>query len=218
MNLHEDKTLFNQAITLTSETLNIKRQFVEKDYWICRSLKLMADNDQEHKTIFKGGTSLSKAYNIGARFSEDIDIAVVDASKMSGNQLKMLIHNTAHCMSAGLVEVSKPGITSKGSHYHKAFYAYPLTSDVPSGGAVRTGELLLEINSFANPFPWQMCNIESFITTFLAGNGHWDIVGQFGMESFEVPVLDKRKTLAYGAIPSPKRIEEKLVGLFMLVM
>jgi len=114
---------------------------------------------------------------------------------MSGNQLKTLIHNTAHNMARGLKGVSKPGITSKGSRYHKAFYAYPLTSDIPSGGAIRTGELLIEINSFANPYPWQMRKIESFITTFLTKNGNEDIINKYGMNSFEVPVLDKKKTL-----------------------
>ena len=45
--------------------------------------------------IFKGGTSLTKAYGIGSRFSEDIDIAISEAWTLSGNQLKMLIKRTA---------------------------------------------------------------------------------------------------------------------------
>ena len=65
--------------------------FIEKDYWICRSLSLMAANDNDNRAIFKGGTSLTKAYGIGSRFSEDIDIAISEAWTLSGNQLKMLI-------------------------------------------------------------------------------------------------------------------------------
>ena len=68
-------------------------------------------------------------------------------------QLKTTIRRTAHSMTDGLVEVVKPNYTSKGSHYHKAYYAYPTILDVPTTSAVRSGELLLEINSFANPYP-----------------------------------------------------------------
>jgi predicted nucleotidyltransferase component of viral defense system len=81
MRLHENQQLFNDAILAASRTkeeggLGIKSIFIEKDYWICRSLSLMAGNDKEGRAIFKGGTSLTKAYGIGARFSEDIDIAI----------------------------------------------------------------------------------------------------------------------------------------------
>ena len=55
----------------------------------------MAANDKDDRAIFKGGTSLTKAYGIGSRFSEDIDIAISEAWMLSGNQLKMLIKRTA---------------------------------------------------------------------------------------------------------------------------
>ena len=82
MRLHENKQLFADAINAASRPKNdgglgIKSIFIEKDYWICRSLKLMAEGDKDGKAVFKGGTSLSKAYGIGARFSEDIDGVIV---------------------------------------------------------------------------------------------------------------------------------------------
>ena len=88
MILHEDKKKFHSAIQMAAAALKIKPHFVEKDYWICRSLQQMVRSDASHHAIFKGGTSLTKAYNIGARFSEDIDVAIADAHLMSGNQLK----------------------------------------------------------------------------------------------------------------------------------
>lgn len=72
MNLHEHKNEFESAINMTAQTLQIRRHFVEKDYWICRSLQLMMRHNTEHRAVFKGGTSLTKAYGIGYRFSEDI--------------------------------------------------------------------------------------------------------------------------------------------------
>ena len=202
MTLHEDKKKFHSAIQMAAAVLKIKPHFVEKDYWICRSLQQMVRSDASHHAIFKGGTSLTKAYNIGARFSEDIDVAIADAHLMSGNQLKTTIRRTAHSMTDGLVEVVKPNYTSKGSHYHKAYYAYPTISDVPTTSAVRSGELLLEINSFANPYPWEMRTIRCFITEFMLLSGNDVFVEQFDMADIEVPVLDCRRTLT-----------EKLVSL-----
>lgn len=48
---------------------------VEKDFWVCWILKsLFALPGEQPKLTFKGGTSLSKAYGIIDRFSEDIDV------------------------------------------------------------------------------------------------------------------------------------------------
>lgn len=95
MKLHENKELFADAIEAAArpqneDGLGIKSIFIEKDYWICRSLRLMAQGDSNNRAVFKGGTSLSKAYEIGARFSEDIDVAISEAWTLSGNQLKHL--------------------------------------------------------------------------------------------------------------------------------
>ena len=201
MNLHEDKQTFFNAVVATANALNIKRHFVEKDYWICRSLQQMARTDTEHHAIFKGGTSLTKAYNIGSRFSEDIDVAIADAHLMTGNQIKTTIRRVAHGMTEGLEEVVK-NTTSKGSHYHKAFYTYPIISNIPTTSAVRAGELLLEINSFANPYPWEMRTIRCFITEFLLQSGNDELAERYDMLDFEVPVLDRLRTLT-----------EKLVSL-----
>ena len=81
MRLHQNWDLFTDALQAASQPIKdgglcIKSIFIEKDYWICRSLALMAANDKENRAIFKGGTSLTKAYGIGGRFSEDMDIAI----------------------------------------------------------------------------------------------------------------------------------------------
>lgn len=150
MRLHENRELFSDALQAASQSvedggLGIKSIFIEKDYWICRSLSLMAANDKENRAIFKGGTSLTKAYGIGSRFSEDIDIAISEAWKLSGNQLKMLIKRTAKSMTEGLQEMDIPCFTSKGSHYHKAYYSYPRAIDTLQVGAIKAGQLLVEM-------------------------------------------------------------------------
>ncbi len=50
---------------------------IEKDFWVCWTLKrLFTMPALENHLIFKGGTSLSKVFQIIERFSEDIDLSV----------------------------------------------------------------------------------------------------------------------------------------------
>ncbi|MDR2621057.1 MAG: nucleotidyl transferase AbiEii/AbiGii toxin family protein [Dysgonamonadaceae bacterium] len=104
MKLHEDEILFTRLINFSANNLNIRPEFIEKDYWITRALQLMAQNPNAEKVVFKGGTSLSKAYRLTNRFSEDIDIAVIDADSFSGNQLKMLLKRLVKDMASDITE------------------------------------------------------------------------------------------------------------------
>ena len=49
---------------------------IEKDWWVTITLKALFQTDCRDSLIFKGGTSLSKGFNIIERFSEDIDLAI----------------------------------------------------------------------------------------------------------------------------------------------
>jgi len=46
---------------------------IEKDYFVTEALRMINQSSSD-KVIFKGGTSLSKGWNIIQRFSEDVDI------------------------------------------------------------------------------------------------------------------------------------------------
>lgn len=50
---------------------------IEKDFWVCWALKQVTElTPVGPNLIFKGGTSLSKAFGIIQRFSEDIDLSI----------------------------------------------------------------------------------------------------------------------------------------------
>lgn len=49
---------------------------VEKDWWVSRTLNIIFRMDIAAHLVFKGGTSLSKAWKLINRFSEDIDLAI----------------------------------------------------------------------------------------------------------------------------------------------
>lgn len=77
MYLHkENRELLRDAILLASQKLEISEDIVEKDYYvtlILRKLSLI-----KYPVVFKGGTSLSKAFHMIDRFSEDIDITFTE--------------------------------------------------------------------------------------------------------------------------------------------
>lgn len=49
---------------------------VEKDWWVSRTLDIIFKMDIAKHLVFKEGTSLSKAWKLIHRFSEDIDLAI----------------------------------------------------------------------------------------------------------------------------------------------
>ena len=49
---------------------------VEKDWWVSRTLEIIFQMPISKHLVFKGGTSLSKAWKLINRFSEDIDLAI----------------------------------------------------------------------------------------------------------------------------------------------
>jgi len=49
---------------------------VEKDWWVSRTLEIIFQMPITNHLVFKGGTSLSKAWKLINRFSEDIDLAI----------------------------------------------------------------------------------------------------------------------------------------------
>ena len=49
---------------------------IEKDWWVVQSLGIVFSLDVFKHLVFKGGTSLSKAWGLIERFSEDIDLSL----------------------------------------------------------------------------------------------------------------------------------------------
>lgn len=50
----------------------LRTAIIEKDYYVTETLRMIAASKE--RVIFKGGTSLSKGWNLIDRFSEDVDI------------------------------------------------------------------------------------------------------------------------------------------------
>jgi len=72
--LSEDdrRIVINQASTKTG----LLPVAIEKDLWVMIALRAIYSTEVAKHLVFKGGTSLSKAWGIIERFSEDIDLAI----------------------------------------------------------------------------------------------------------------------------------------------
>lgn len=59
----------------TASRMGVNEAIVEKDFWVCLTLDYLFHLCRwKERFAFKGGTSLSKAYGLIERFSEDIDL------------------------------------------------------------------------------------------------------------------------------------------------
>lgn len=68
---HQDPE-WSQLLRIVADTVGRSIALVEKDYWVTHTLWAIAE--QGFEVWFKGGTSLSKGYDLIERFSEDIDL------------------------------------------------------------------------------------------------------------------------------------------------
>lgn len=86
--------LKNNILMAAANKLNIPEIILEKDIWVCWVLDKLFTLPQQMS--FKGGTSLSKAFNLIDRFSEDVDVTVdyrnfigtINFKSISKSQLK----------------------------------------------------------------------------------------------------------------------------------
>lgn len=190
MKLHTDSKLFTNTIRAASQHLNIREDFVEKDYWITLLLSRLAVNKYTGETVFKGGTSLSKGFGLIDRFSEDVDLAVIHTGDKSGNEIKTIIRTIEKEITKELEEIVLEGVTSKGSRFRKSVFEY-----ISIDSKNRSNRLIVEVNSFANPFPYQVIAIRSMVHDFLVQTNNAGYVEQYDLQPFSINVLSKEQTL-----------------------
>lgn len=76
-----------QILDEASGRLQAAPNAIEKDWWVTIVLKAVFNTEYAKDIIFKGGTSLSKSWQLVKRFSEDIDLAINRSTLGFGEQL-----------------------------------------------------------------------------------------------------------------------------------
>jgi len=100
-----------------AQKLGKSPNLLEKDVWVCWTLEKLVNMPEVPPLAFKGGTSLSKAYDAIARFSEDVDVTL-DRRALGPNldpftatsktQAKKICTRLDEILATYLVDVIKP--------------------------------------------------------------------------------------------------------------
>lgn len=192
MNLHQSQD-YKDAIIATAQHFNMRQVVIEKDYWVTYVLENLSQSDYRSKVVFKGGTSLSKAFNVIPRFSEDIDLAVISPDGYSGNQLKVLLKKISESIGVGLNPIVEHPKEKKLGKIRTTAFEYQKVMEQRDFGVVKD-YILLKINCFTNPIPNIKVQIQSYISEFLVSSGNNELIQVYGLAPFEINVLSFERT------------------------
>jgi hypothetical protein len=193
MKLHEDKTIFRQAIQFTADQLEIAAIYVEKDYWVTYALFLIFNDAIGEDTVFKGGTALSKCYKLIDRFSEDIDLVVLRKDGESDSKLKGKLSVISKVVGRVLAEVEIEGLTRKMGMNRKTAHTFNKEFN-GKYGQVRD-VIVLESSWLGHHEPFTERMLISFIGEMMLNNGQKEIAENHGLLPFKVNVLEPIRTL-----------------------
>lgn len=180
---------------------------IEKDWWVCMVLRAVFQSKYKDHIIFKGGTSLSKAYQIIERFSEDVDL-IID-KKLLGfaedpetkTQMKKLRKTAGKFVISDFKEelvnqLQKLGISEKEYEIKFSKVVDDLSdpnhlelvysSVIPQESYVQQ-KVLIEMGARAMTEPSEKRMVQSFIEDHYVG-------APFSLPSFEVLVTVPTKT------------------------
>lgn len=147
---------WKEIIETVARELGRSEQMVEKD--TIQSMFLYELAKSELPFVFKGGTSLSKAYNLIDRFSEDIDLSMNRRPTQSERvKSKELIIDIAE--NLGLV-LSNPEDIKSRYDYNKYVFKYEsLSSVIPL-------EIIIETSYYQSVYPVDKHVVGSFVGRF----------------------------------------------------
>ena len=173
-----------------SKHSGINQMAIEKDWWVTITLKALFQTSCADSLLFKGGTSLSKGFNIIERFSEDIDLSIscsfFGIDKTTKNQREKLrkearvyIHNTLSSeLNAKLKEMGVTGysIENVTQVQEKNGVWQPIASDkdptviilhypsiIEETIAYIPPRIKIEVSALSMDEPTTLCNIHSLI-------------------------------------------------------
>jgi hypothetical protein len=190
VNLHEWAE-FEQAINAAAADVGLDQQFVEKDYWVTTILRIVV-SVLPGKTIFKGGTSLSKGWRLIDRFSEDIDL-FVDPAKfdpaLGRNGVTRTLKNLRDAVAAhpGLTLLDG-GHTINGFSREDTFEYETLYDELPGVAAT----VRLEPGIQSGKQPTATIALNSIVAGFLIDRGQGDVADD--LQPFDMELLHFRRT------------------------
>lgn len=186
--LYQNKDLFTQLILLVSEDTGIAPGIVEKDYYVTIFLKNLVKIQPE--IIFKGGTSLSKCYQLIQRFSEDIDLNLECETRPTQGQRRKMKENIVAIIDEFKFTLANPEQVKSRRDYNKYIVDFPSVFSFPN----LKQYLIVETSVFLRAFPACEMAATSLIYEYLKREKQEDIIEKFSLEPFMICVQDARRT------------------------
>lgn len=193
MKLHKNSSLYGDAIRFTAQQMNLKPEYVEKDYWVTYALFTIFNNEIGKDAVFKGGTALSKCYNMIERFSEDIDLVVLRREGETDSRLKSKLKAISQAVESVLPEVTIEGITHKMGMNRKTAHSFSKEFE-GEYGQVRD-VIILESTWLGYYEPYTTKSIVSFVGQMMLDNNQSDIAKENGLLPFDLLALEPIRTI-----------------------
>lgn len=195
LRLHEDKVSFKDAVQAAANHFRVRDVFVEKDYWVTFVLKALSESEHADHVVFKGGTSISKAYGIAKRFSEDIDLALIADPHLKDdeNALRMATIESVIAL-APLEEDLGQRQKSSNNFYRQTHWKFPFAFERDFAPA--NEKLKVEFISNVRTDPHHLMPIRSLVAEFLIQKHRDSDLDEFKLREFKVKVLSHKRTFA----------------------
>jgi hypothetical protein len=192
MLLHLDKKIFQELISVVSTIYKYPQEQVEKDYFVSLFLKeLLSKTDLP--IVFKGGTSLSKAYGIIKRFSEDIDLAVsFEGIRLGDGKRKKLKYQIIDAAKALSMTVKNLDDIESDRTYNQYEIIYVNQFEAKTK---MLPFLLIETILAYKPYPCEEKEVSNYIYEYLLENKRIDLIEQYELKPFKAIVQTIERTL-----------------------
>lgn len=192
MTLHHNKDLFQDAVLITAQQKGIREIYIEKDYWVTLALKIIFADDIGQDVVFKGGTALSKCFQLIDRFSEDIDVVVLRHVEENENQWSKKIKKVSYAVKNIIPEIEVEGITNKRGRIRKTAHDYKKFFE---GDFEQVRDMIIvEATHLGNFEPFTSATVQSYIAEMMQETGQSDMIKTYQLEPFTVRVLTIERT------------------------
>lgn len=192
MRLHTDKESFKTIIEATSMHYALQGFQIEKDYYVSLFLSEIAKRAID-MVVFKGGTSLSKSFEVIDRFSEDIDLAVRFNSKLKvtaseRKKMKTLIVDIAKDLDMEIINLEE-------TRSRRDFNAYKIKyNNLFSSQADMLDYIVVETIVAYRPYPYKLLPVANYVTKYLAYEKEFELIEKFNLKSFLMNVQSVERT------------------------
>jgi hypothetical protein len=182
---------FSDLLRAAAEWKRLPASIVEKDYYLTRSLdSLRARHDGEF--ILKGGTSLSKGWNLLDRFSEDLDILVrveAEAGAAKRDTRLRAMRDTIQNTPGLKLDSTDTRTRAETGVSRTAVYLYEcVATDVPGLGR----NILFEAGYRGRADAAVKKSIQSWVTEYAAAKGHSNLAED--LRPFEIELQEVKRT------------------------